>query len=191
MPSSPPRPRRPVGIVLALLAVPTLAGCGLIGHKEPAWAFDETSGLYYRPGVISQSADPVREQLPQLEGVGSVTATDPRMTDPDAWFAPPAPDDELWQAVVELESAQVAGLLEPAASDGGAGAAAPLTDDQLREKLVPTLDEAPAACPDGWVDVTAALAAPDTSNITTGGDMIALAVACPGGTQLVVELRDM
>lgn len=173
----------PTALALLAAAVLALPAC-TAGPQRPAqeWTRDEDSGLYYREGLVAQSDDPIREHLPELTGYSAVTWTDGRLTDPEGREALPAPDDAWWQAVVDLEPEEAAQL---------SGAAPPVGEDEVRARIVPPLEQALRPCTGTWQDVTTALAAEGTTDITAAGDLLDLAVLCPDTGQLVLDARDM
>jgi len=159
------------------------------GRTEEEWALDEPSGLYYRPDLIAQSADPVEEHFPRLTDIAAVRWTDGRVTDPQGRAPIPAPDDGWWQAAIDLGPEGV-GELGAAASDGG-GDAAVLEESALREQIVPTVEHYVEECPGPWKDVTGALSRAGSANVSEAGDLIALAALCEDTGQLVTSARDM
>lgn len=184
----------------ALLAAALLGGCGPMGgdtdRDEPEWVRDEPSERYFRPDLVVHSPELVEEHFPVLEGVGAVTIAEGRFTDPYERVPFPAQDDYWWQAVIELEPEQVDELLSgaaaAAASDhGGAGAPEPITEDEVLDALVPTLEGEVQDCPGGWVDVSPALAQEKGPDVSDAGDLLELTAVCAGGSQLLTSARDM
>ena len=194
------RGRRTRRAALVALTALTLVGCSLLGtspEREPEWAEDPGSGKYYRPGVVLETTDLLEEHFPELGGVQEATLAEGQFTDPYERVPIPAPDNYWWQAALELDPAAVDQLLErppAAASDGGGGVASEpdtLTDDEVRDALVPTIEEQISACPGGWIDVPAALLTGDSSNHTAAGDMIEVAALCTDTAQLAIAAHDM
>lgn len=192
--------RRARTAAAALLATLLLGGCGLLGGGErgggPEWIHDEDSGRYFRTDLVTDSPDLVEEHFPMLDGTESVRSVEGRFTDPSERAPFPAQDDHWWQAVVELEPAQVQELLDATSADGasdlgGAEAPEPVDAEEVRAGLVPPLEEHLGDCPGGWVDVTPALARSGSQNVSEAGDMLELAAVCDDGAQLVLSARDM
>ncbi|MGP5715828.1 hypothetical protein ACTXO9_08050 [Brachybacterium tyrofermentans] len=196
--------------VVAGLCLFPLASCGLLGgdrgedddkgdrggRDSSSWAYDEDSARYYRPELVTQSTDLVSTHFPGLDDVQRVTITDGQFTDPDGRELLPAPDDYWWQGVVELPAEQVDSLVEEArqleASDGG-GQNEPdtVSDDELLDVIVPTLEPELTPCPGGWIPLAGVEALTQGANISHGGDLLEIVVVCEGGTQLVTSARDM
>lgn len=200
-----PRARQ---VMLAGVTVLVLAGCGLLGtapERDSEWAKDPQSGKFFRPGVVLPSQDLLEEHFPELDGVQEATLTDGRFTDPDQRMPMPAPDDHWWQAAVSLaeeDAGRLAnaaaegaadGAAEGEASDGGGSSPSPgsLSDQEVREILVPTIEERISPCPSGWIDVGGALAPGGDGHRTAAGDMIQLAALCEGTAELVIAANDM
>lgn len=195
--------RRARQVMLAGVTVLVLAGCGLLGtapERESEWAKDPQSGKFFRPGVVLPSQDLLEEHFPELDGVQEATLTDGRFTDPDQRMPMPGPDDYWWQAAVSLAE-EDAGRLADAAAEGAAEGEAPdggsspspgsLSDQEVREILVPTIEERISPCSSGWIDVGGALAPGGDGHRTAAGDMIQLAALCEDTAELVIAANDM
>lgn len=191
--------RRTRQAMLAGVTVLVLAGCGLLGtasEREPEWAKDPDSGKFYRPGVVLPSQDLLEEHFPTLEGVQDATLADGRFTDPEERMPMPAPDDYWWQAAVSLGKEDAGRLADAAtktgASDGG-GSLSPvrLSDQEVREILVPTIEEQISPCSSGWIEMEGALAHGGYEHRTAAGDMIQLAALCEDNAELVIAANDM
>lgn len=157
---------------------------------------DEASERYFRPDLVGHSPELVEEHFPVLEGVEAVTVAEGRFTDPYERVPIPAQDDYWWQAVIELEPAQVDELVSATAAagasdHGGADAPEPVTEDEVLDALVPTLEGEVQDCPGGWVDVSPALAQEKGPDVSDAGDLLELTAVCAGGLQLLTSARDM
>lgn len=198
-------PSRPtVRTVAAVLCALPLAGCGLLGgdgdgdggRGSSPWAHDESSTRYYQPDLVIQSTDLVSTHLPGLVEVQGVTITDGQFTDPQERQWIPAQDDYWWQGVITLSADEVDSLVTEArqleASDGG-GQDEPdtVSDDEVLDVIVPTLEPAITPCPGGWIPLVGVDAVTQGTNISHGGDLLEIVVVCEGGTQLVASARDM
>lgn len=199
-PRSTARRRTARALTGALLAAALLGGCGLGGadtdRDEPDWVRDEASERYYQPDLVGHSPELVEEHFPVLEGVGAVTIAEGRFTDPYERVPFPAQDDYWWQAAIELEPAQVDELVSATAAagasdHGGADAPEPVTEDEVLDALVPTLEGEVQDCPGGWVDVSPALAQEKGPDGSDAGDLLELTAVCAGGSQLLTSARDM
>ncbi|WP_341854739.1 hypothetical protein [Brachybacterium sp. GPGPB12] len=131
-----------------------------------------------------------------LETMGAVTVAEGRFTDPYERVPFPAQDDYWWQAVIELEPAQVDELVSATAAagasdHGGAGAPEPVSEDEVLDALVPTLEGEVQDCPGGWVDVSPALAQEKGPDVSDAGDLLELTAVCAGGSQPLTSARDM
>lgn len=170
------------------LTATVLAGCGLLGGDRSAdedWAHDAQSERYYPRDLLSQSEDQVREHLPALGDPDSVTMTEGRFTDPHGRAPLPGPDDYWWQAVIEIGPEVSEQLVT------GPDGPEPVTEDEVRGLLVPTLETDFADCGSGWVDVTPALTRKGHANVSEAGDLIELAALCTDDGRLVTSLADM
>lgn len=199
-PASTSQSRRTRRAALIALTTLTLAGCSLTGaspERDKEWAEDPGSGKYYRPGVVLETTELLEEHFPELDGVQEATLAGGQFTDPYERVPIPAPDDYWWQAVLELGPAEVDQLLErlrAATSDGGGGVASEpdlLTDDEVSDALVPTIEEQISACPGGWIEVSEALTPDDHGNHTAAGDMIEMGALCEDTGQLMIAANDM
>ena len=184
----------------AVLAALLLSGCGLLDggaeERDPEWVLDEASERYFRPGLVMHSPELVEEHFPVLETMGAVTVAEGRFTDPYERVPFPAQDDYWWQAVIELEPAQVDELVSATAAagasdHGGAGAPEPVSEDEVLDALIPTLEGEVQDCPGGWVDVSPALAQEKGPDVSDAGDLLELTAVCAGGSQLLTSARDM
>lgn len=184
--------------MLAVLTMLALAGCGLLGTSRggaPEWAEDPDSGRFYRPEIIMQSTEVLQEHFPALDGVQQAALTEGRFTDPGERVPIPAPDDHWWQAAVELDEQEVERLLaahDGEASDGGGATDAELlSDEEVFTTVVPTIEDQITACPEGWIEVGAALHPGGEGQRTAAGDMIETAALCADTGQLVLSAHDM
>ncbi|WP_349827866.1 hypothetical protein [Brevibacterium litoralis] len=162
-------------------------------QPDPEWAYDEPSGRYYMPDVVSQSTALVDEHLPDLgpDSVESVTVTEGRFRDPDGREVFPGPDDYWWQAVLVLEEEAVSDLVEglPGAGTGAGGSGpARLTDLEVEEALVPTTETQAGTCSDGWIDVTNTAT---NGGRTAAGDGTDLVAVCPTTRVFAFSAFDM
>lgn len=195
-PSASQRAHGIAATVSATVAVLALAGCGLLGGSDRGGSeleHDEESGRYFHPELVTQSTALIDEHFPQITEVQDLTISEGRFTDPDERVVIPAPDDYWWQAVIGLPTEEIDGLHRAARaaqeSDGGTGSAPEVMSDQeLFEIIVPTLETVIPPCPSGWIPVDRALA---DSGITEAGDMLEAAVLCEGGSHLIIAAHDM
>jgi hypothetical protein len=192
--------------ILAAAALLSLTGCLSLGdgdgQREQETAGlpveDPDSGRFYFPDALpeAEATAVLAEHLPALPPAAALTVHDGQYTDPAERVPLPAQDDYWWQAVVELESAEVAELLEimrsTGTSDGGGlYDEAPSTDDDLLTTIVPPLEELIGSCPAGWVDVTGAFTEDGYPDRSAGGDLLQEVRVCEGGTQLIIAATDM
>ena len=198
--------RRAARGVLAAAVLLSLTGCLSLGdgdgQREQETADlpieDPDSGRFYFPEALpeAEATALLAEHLPVLPPAAALTVHDGQYTDPAERVPLPAQDDYWWQAVVELESAEVAELLEimrsTGTSDGGGlYDEAPSTDEDLLTTIVPPLEEHIDSCPAGWVDVTGAFTEDGYPDRSAGGDLLQEARVCEGGTQLIIAATDM
>lgn len=196
---TPPASLRARGIAATAsvtVAVLALAGCGLLGGSDRGGSemeYDEESGRYFHPELVTQSTALIDEHFPQITEVQDLTISEGQFTDPDERVVIPAPDDYWWQAVIGLKAEEIDSLWRAGRaaqkSDGGTGSAPEvMSDEELFAIIVPALEAVIPSCPSGWIPVGRVLA---ESEITEAGDMLEAAVLCEGGSHLIIAAHDM